>query len=199
MDAFELNRMLGAALGTFLCLLAVHLLAGTIFTPQVPTKPGYEIAVKKETTGAEAQKAAPEEPIAVRLAIASVDRGKAASRVCSACHTFEKGGPNRVGPNLWNVVDRPRGAEAGYEYSAAMKSKGGAWTFEELDSYLTHPQIVVPGTKMTFGGIQSGRQRADLIDYLRSLSDSPVALPKVAPTPPTAESVGENPPPLPPH
>jgi cytochrome c len=105
------------------------------------------------------------------------------------CHTLEKGGPNRVGPNLWGVVDRPRASHPGYNYSSAMKAaKGGKWTFEELDKFLTHPQGYIRGTKMTFAGFQNPDQRANLIAYLRTLSDNPVPLPKAAAAPASSGS-----------
>ena len=96
-----------------------------------------------------------------------------------ACHTFDKGGPNRVGPNLWGVVGRKR-AGPGFNYSAAMKAKGGEWTFDELNKFLAGPAGYIPGTSMGFAGIPRASERADLIDYLRTRADSPVPLPKVA-------------------
>jgi cytochrome c len=184
MDTFELNKVLGAVLATCLGLQALHLFAGTIFAEQIPAKPGYEVAVKEETpSGGAAAPKEPEKPIEERLASADADRGKSVTRVCQTCHTFEKGGPNRIGPNLWGVVERQRASEAGYGYSAAMKAKGGKWDFGELDKFLTHPQSYIPGTKMTFAGVQSDKQRADLIAYLRTLADNPVAMPKQAAAP----------------
>jgi cytochrome c len=178
MNSFELNKVLGAILGTCLILLALNIGAGAIFAPETPAKPGYMIAVKAE--GGEKKEAAPKEvPLAKRLADASVDKGKSVAKQCQACHTFEKGGPNRVGPNLWNVVDEARGEGRGFNFSAAMKAKGGKWTFEELDKFLTDPRGYVPGTAMTFAGIKNPQQRADVIDYLHTLSDNPVPLPKV--------------------
>ena len=194
MDTFELNKVLGAVLATCLGLQALHLFAGTIFEEQPPAKPGYEIAVKEEPAGGGAVKPKePEKPIEERLASADADRGKSVTRVCQTCHTFEKGGPNRIGPNLWGVVDRPRASEAGYDYSAAMKAKGGKWDFAELDKFLTHPQSYIPSTKMTFAGIQSDKQRADLIAYLGILSDNPVPLPKQAVAPASPPSGGQQP------
>jgi cytochrome c len=96
------------------------------------------------------------------------------------CHTLEKDGPNKVGPNLWGVVDRPRASHPGFDYSAAMKGKGGKWTFDKLDKFLAHPQGYIPGTKMTFSGIQNADQRANLIACLRTRSDNPVPLPEAA-------------------
>ena len=119
----------------------------------------------------------------VRLASADADRGKSESKVCGTCHTLEKGGPNKVGPNVWGVVDRTRATEPGFDYSSAMKAKGGKWTFEDLDKFLAYPQGYIPGTNMTFGGIQNSSQRANLIAYLRALSDNPVPLPNPSAAP----------------
>ena len=178
MNSFELNKILGAILGTCLITLALNIGAGAIFAPAKPAKPGYVIAVKTEGA-AEKKEAAPKEvPLPVRLAKASVDKGKATAKQCQACHTFEKGGPNRVGPNLWNVVGEVRGEGRGFNFSKAMKGKGGKWTYEELDKFLTDPRGYINGTAMTFAGIKNDQQRADVIAYLHTLSDNPVPLPK---------------------
>ena len=103
---------------------------------------------------------------------------RTAAKKCAACHTFGKGEPNRVGPNLWGVVGRPKASEAGFNYSAAMKAQKGNWTLDDLDNYLTNPKAMVPGTNMTFAGIPRGKERADLIAYLNAKSDKPVELPK---------------------
>jgi hypothetical protein len=90
-------------------------------------------------------------------------------------------GPNRVGPNLWNIVGSERGeGRGGFNFSAAMKAKGGKWTFDELNKFLANPRGYVPGTAMTYAGISKPEQRADVIDYLHTLSDNPVPLPKAA-------------------
>ena len=85
-----------------------------------------------------------------------MEKGQATAKQCQACHTFEKGGPNRVGPNLWGIVGRPRASEAGFNYSAAMKAKGGKWTFDELNKFLANPRGYIPGTNMTFAGLSRG-------------------------------------------
>src|SRR5262245_13449519 len=122
MDSFEINKVLGAILGTCLALLAINIAAGALFTPQMPQKPGYEIAATESPAqGAKAgQPAAPEEPIEKLLASADPGRGEQAAKQCQVCHTFNKGGPDKVGPNLWGVVNRPKGTEGNFKYSPAM-------------------------------------------------------------------------------
>ena len=181
MDSFELNKILGAVLGTCLFLLALNIGAGAVFAPLTPAKPGYEVAIKEEAKPGETPAApAAEEPIEKLLASAAVDKGEASAKKCAACHTFGKGEPNRVGPNLYGVVGRPKGTEGGFDYSAAMKTKGGNWTFQDLNTFLTNPRAFVPGTKMTFAGLPRGSERADVIAYLNTLSDNPQPLPKAA-------------------
>jgi len=181
MDSFEINKILGALLFACLCLLSLNIAAGAIFTAPKPAKPGYEIAVQeKAAPGEKAAPAEPDAPIAQRLASADIKRGETAAKKCQACHTFEKGGPNRVGPNQWGVVGREKGGHAGFNYSAAMKAKGGSWTVDDLDKFIQNPKAFVPGTSMGFAGVSKAQERADIIAYLNTMSDSPQPLPKAA-------------------
>jgi cytochrome c len=180
MDSFELNKILGAILGTCLVVLATSFTAGAIFAPATPEKPGYAIAVKETTGGAKEAAPPPSEPIEKLLQTASAEKGEAAAKKCGACHTFEKGGPNRVGPNLYGIVGDQRGEGRGFNFSAAMKAKGGTWTYDDLNQFITNPKGFIPGTAMGFAGIQKDSERADVIAYLRTLSDSPVPLPTAA-------------------
>jgi cytochrome c len=184
MNSFELNKILGAILGTCLFVLALNIAAGAMFSAPKPAKPGFEVAVQEQPAGGTGTAApAQDEPIEKLLASASPEKGENSAKKCQACHTFNKGEPNRVGPNLYGVVGRDKASVPGFNYSAAMKAKGGKWTIEELNVYLTNPRGYVPGTSMSFAGLPRGSERADIIAFLNGKSDSPAPLPKAAEAP----------------
>lgn len=122
-------------------------------------------------------KDAPIEDIKPLLASAPVDQGETLFKKCTACHTGEKGGANKVGPNLWNVIGGPKAHSEAFSYSNALKEKGGEWSYDDLNHFIASPKAFAPGTKMTFAGFKKAEERAALIAYLRTLADSPAPLP----------------------
>jgi cytochrome c len=181
MGNLEFNKIAGAVLGTALLVLGLKTVSAEIFRTEAPEKPGMAIEVAEavpaaggDTGGA----AAPAMPLGVLLAKADVAKGQAAAKACGACHVFEKGGANKIGPHLWDIVGRPIGGVADFTYSAGFKDYAGKnWTYEDLDHWLKAPKEMVKGTKMSYAGIKKDQERADVIAYLASLSDAPKPFP----------------------
>ena len=185
MNSFEANKIFGAVLGTVFVLFGGSLLAEVIFHSEAPERPGFAIEVPEDTGAAAEAPAAV--PIAVLMQDADAEAGAAVFKRCQACHSGEKGGPNLVGPDLWDIVNRPIAVHEGFSYSAAMNafSEDHAvhWDYEHLNGFLHNPRQYVSGTAMSFAGINNDGDRADLIAYLRTLSDSPAPLPEVEAAP----------------
>jgi cytochrome c len=172
MSSLELNKIAGAVLGAATLVVGLNVFTGILFKPTQPKQQGYELPGEVAQAAAPAAAAAADTPIADRLQVAEVSRGERAAAACRSCHTFDKGGRNGVGPNLWDVVDGPKAHIDGFAYSAALrerKAKGEKWGVEELDAFLKNPKAYLAGTSMSYAGMARAEQRADLIAYLKSL------------------------------
>jgi cytochrome c len=175
----ETNKIAGAVLSTLLVVMGLSMISGIVFTPHKPAVPGFDLPSEEPAAAGGAAAPAADEPITVRLAKADPAKGEKAVGACKACHNFEKGGANKVGPHLYDVYARPKGSVEGFGYSAAMKGRAGEkWEAEQLDGFLKNPKAYMPGTIMAFAGLGKPDTRADVIAYLDTLSDSPKALPK---------------------
>lgn len=174
-SAYRMNKILGLVLGSALFLQVVHMIDGAFTPARVVAKPGSEASAKGGQPAAAGARS-----VEGLLASASAQRGAQTAKECELCHNLGKGQGAKVGPDLYGVVGRKVASEGGFNYSAALKAKGGTWTFNALNVWLTNPRADVPGTLMTFAGINSEKQRADVIAYLNSNSDKPLPLPKTA-------------------
>jgi cytochrome c len=184
MSELTFNKIAGAVLATALAMVGLEEVSAVVYKAAPAQKPGYDVPIVAEATGGPA--AAPELPPdwGTVLPTADVAAGQAATAPCQGCHNFAKGGPNMTGPNLYGVVGRKPGSHPGFNYSAGMVAEGdklGAWTYDDLNTFLSGPQAYVQGTKMSFLGLKKQDTRIAVIAYLRSLSDSPVPIPPPAP------------------
>jgi cytochrome c len=179
MESLEFNKIAGAVLATGLLVLGLKNLSAEVFHTEAPEKPGFVIAAAEAPAATDDGKPAVVVPIAQLLAKADPAKGMGVAKACQACHSFDKGGANKVGPALWDVVERPMGEAAGFAYSDGFKAMGNKpWDFDALNAWLIAPKEYIKGTKMGFSGIKNDESRANLIAYLASLSDAPKPFPK---------------------
>ncbi|MFC7053251.1 c-type cytochrome [Hansschlegelia quercus] len=174
MNAFELNKIAGAILGALTVVVGVNVLAGGIFHDKKPEKAGYPVEVKEAAPAGGAPKG---EDFNVLLAKADPAKGEQVSKKCGACHSFGKGEPAKMGPNLYGIVGLKHAHMEGFGYSDPMKKSGGEWDFASLDKWLTDPKAYIAGTTMAFAGIKNPEERANLVAYLNKNSDAPKPIP----------------------
>ena len=178
MANLEFNKIAGAVLGTFLFVMGTKVVAEGIFGSARLAKAGYELpAGEKEAAAKGGAAPAAAEPLPVMLAKADVAKGQGIAAECVSCHSFEPGGKAKVGPPLYGVVGRAKASIEGYAYAESLKAKGGAWTIEDLNTWLTDPKRYAEGTKMVLKEVDPMR-RANIVAFLNSLSEHPAPLPK---------------------
>lgn len=175
MNNMEFNKLFAAILVAGIIASLSGFIASQLLHTEPPEQFAYAIEATEDTAGGTAAAAMPE-PILAMIAAADVARGEQVAKACAACHTFNPGGPNGTGPNLAGVVNAAKAHHAGFNYSEAMKAKGGQWSYAELNHFLWKPKTYIKGTAMNFIGVKKPEDRAALIAYLRSISGNP-ALP----------------------
>jgi cytochrome c len=181
MDSFEINKIIAAILLTALIVIGIGKFTDILFHVEKPKDSAYKIegletAVASTSINSET-KVVEKVDIAQLLSLGDLAHGEKVFKKCSACHMIASGGKNMIGPNLWGVIGRTAGSVSDYKYSKAMVAYAKQWSFEEMNSYLIKPQAYVKGTKMAFAGLRKEKDRASVILYMNSKSDSPKALP----------------------
>ena len=177
-DPLFVNKIAGAILSAGLLAMITGFAAHLFYHPTKLKNPAYAITTGSSNLNSK-KEVAPTgpEPIIALLANAQIDTGKKVAKKCTACHSFKKGGPNKVGPNLWNIVGGKPASVSGYKYSGALSAMNVNWEYEELNKFLYKPKAYIKGTKMSFAGLKKVGDRAALVAYLRSLSENPKPLP----------------------
>jgi cytochrome c len=180
MDAFEVNKTAGAVLSALLVIFASKTMLDIVYREHKSEKPGWALPITEVAASHSKEPAAPFDAAQVisLLPKANPDNGQDSFKKCLSCHTPQKDGKNGTGPNLWGIVGRKPGSHAGFPYSDAMKNKGGEWNWDALAAYLHDPKGAIPGNKMAFPGIKDNAELADVLAYMRKLSDNPAPLPQ---------------------
>ena len=179
MDSFELNKIIAAVLMVALLVIGLGKIADSVFHVKKPENPGYKVEVDNETASTVSQTTTAEVKIdiAALMAQGDAESGKKIFKKCAACHSINKGGGNKIGPALYNVVGRKVGGMDGYKYSKALATYGKEWNFEELNGFLKKPAKYIKGTKMAYAGLRKETDRASIIKYLNQSGDNPKPLP----------------------
>jgi cytochrome c len=196
----EKNKIFAAVLVAGIVAMFCGFVAGLLVHPHTPHETAIEIDTSALETASAGGAATGPEPILALLATADVKKGEALSKACIACHSFDQNGANKVGPNLWGIVNAKKAHKSDFAYSDALKAmadKGETWTYQNLSHFLWKPASYAKGTKMSFPGLKKPQDRADVIAYLRTLSAAPASLPSdadiaaEAPPPSSSEAVGQ--------
>ena len=181
MDSFEINKIIAAILLTALIVIGIGKFTDILFHIEKPKESAYKVegletSIAKTSSSSEI-KEVEKVDIGQLLALGDLAHGEKVFKKCSACHMIASGGKNMIGPNLWSVIGRTAGSVNDYKYSKAMVAYGKEWTFEEMNGYLIKPASYIKGTKMAFAGLRKEKDRASVILYLNSKSDSPLPTP----------------------
>ncbi|HIF25751.1 MAG TPA: cytochrome c family protein [Micavibrio sp.] len=180
MDNMEFNKIFAAILVAGIVAYLGGFISHKLVHPHSLEKDAVAIeGIAGSAAGGPTKPTGPE-PILAMIADADIAQGEKLSRACAACHSFDNGGPNGTGPNLWNKINASVASKPGFDYSDAMKAHGGTWTYAEMNHFLWKPKAYIEGTKMNYLGLKKPEDRAALIAWLRTLSSSPAALPSQA-------------------
>ena len=178
MDNFEFNKVAGAILGTALFVLVLTIITDALYSEPELEQQAYvvDLGDLNNTTMVASEGEVEKIDVTSLLVLANAEDGSKVAKKCVSCHNFESGGANKIGPALWNIVNKDIGSKEDFKYSNAMTAFEGDWTYEQLNGYLLNPKKYIEGTKMAFAGLKKSSDRANVILYLRSFSDNPAPI-----------------------
>ncbi|MBL4803646.1 MAG: cytochrome c family protein [Alphaproteobacteria bacterium] len=177
MDSMEKNKIFAAVLCAGIMAMLSGFIAGKLVHPHIPDEDAVPIEGVEVVAGGGPAKPQLPDPIMDLIAEADISKGEKLSKACAACHSFDQGGPHRVGPNLYGLVGGPKAHAGDFEYSVAMQNAGGAWGYEDLNFFLWKPKKYIEGTKMNYLGLKKPSDRAAMIAWLRQQGSSSFPLP----------------------
>ena len=180
MSGLEFNKIIASIIIAIILFVLIGYIGNYLIKIENPEQTAYIIEIPEISNEAANQTVSEGEvlePIAALLMNASLNNGEKIYKKCGTCHNYKKDSKSKVGPNLWNLINRPKGGLDGFAYSKALIDHGGKWTYEELNNFLYNPKKYIEGTKMNFAGIKNAQDRADVIFWMRQHSDNPVSLP----------------------
>jgi len=182
MSGFEINKILASIIVAIIIFVIIGLVGNFVvkINYDEPQITAYKIDIPETSADSSTQTSTNDkmvESVSLLLAGASLEQGEKIFKKCGACHNYKKDGKSKIGPNLWDLINRQKASVSGFAYSKALSDSGGKWTFEELNEFLYKPKEYISGTKMNFAGLKDVEDRADLILWLRQQSDNPVPLP----------------------
>ena len=181
MDSFDINKIIASILLVALLIIGISKISNIIFKVDKLDSSAYKVELPddsaKQISEENTMKADDKIDISALMALGDIAHGEKVFKKCSACHSIEAGGGNKIGPALYNVVGRKIAAVEDYKYSKALVEYKKNWSFEELNGFLIKPQKWIKGTKMAYAGLRKEKDRASVILYLNKYSDNPLPLP----------------------
>ncbi len=177
MDSFEINKIIAAIIIVFILVFGVGKISDIVYHVEKPSTSAYKVEVKTASTSSKSSDLSESVNISSLLAMGSIEHGQKVFKKCSACHSVKKGGKNKIGPALYNVLGRDMAALKDYKYSKALIAFGKDWSFQEMNAFLIKPQKYIQGTKMAFAGLKKEKDRASVILFMNKYSDNPLPLP----------------------